>query len=178
VSTLRRLTVVLAVAAVVGGQAGPTLATDSVTVDAQVSIIAPCLTVSTPSIDFGATLFSRPNVPWGASRSISYRDCSGSGEYIFGRATNASETGGGSGSWQLTGSNLDCSDLGPNKFGLRVQSTTTFQETALLLVDQQLEHIGADALGTINQALLRTPCTGSDGSGSTMSFQIIFTASF
>ena len=175
---LRRLIIVAATAALAGGLAGPAAAADSATVDAEVSIIAPCLTVSTSAIDFGATLFSRPDVPWGATRSISYRDCSGSGEYIFGRATNASETGGGSGSWQLSASNLDCSDLGPNKFGLRVQSTTPFSETALLVVDQQLEHIGADALGSINTVLLRTPCTGSDGSGATMSFQIIFTASF
>jgi len=177
-NTIGRLAIVLTSAALAGGLAGPVAAADSQTVGAEVSIVAPCLTVSTTYLDFGATLLSRPDVPFGAARQISYRDCSGFGERIYGRGTNAAETGGGTGAWQLTASNLDCTDLAANLFRLKLRANQTGLEKPLLTVDQQLEYIGPDAIGTIDEIQLTNPCSGSDGVGSTMSFQIVFTASF
>ena len=159
------------------GSASSGLAADSVTVTAEVSILAPCLTSSTPSIDFGPMLFSSNAGLEQRYRPISYVNCGGSEEQIFGRATNASEVG-GTGAWMINGSNVDCPDLGLNQYRLVTRSTVTGRATTLISVDQGLEYLGSGASGEIDQLLLTAPCSGSEGSGSTMSFQVIFTATF
>lgn len=159
------------------GSASPGLAADSVTVTAEVSILAPCLTSTTTSIDFGPMLFSSNSGLEQRYRPISYVNCGGSEEQIFGRATNAAEVD-GSGAWMINGSGVDCPDLGLNQYHLVVRSTVTGRATTLISVDQGLEYLGAGGDSEIDQVVLTAPCSGSDGSGSTMSFQIVLTATF
>ena len=177
---LRRLTTALVTAALAGGLAGPALAADSVTVDAVVSIVAPCITVSTTAVDFGANL---PSVGTDASRSLrafSYASCSGLAEKVFGRGTDAN---GPTATWSLLHVPEACSVRGLNNFSLYGQGDTsgigrTYVSYPLTTTDQELETVGPGAAGTISELVLWMPCVGSDGVGETMSFQITFTASF
>jgi hypothetical protein len=175
-SSLRRATVVLAIAALAGGQAGPALAADTVTVSASVSMVAPCLTVSTTSLDFGGQLMSSVAGMVTVDRSITYTSCSGTSEKIFGRGTTANN--GGTATWTLTAPTVNCPDLGLNKYQLRSHPSAAGPSHNLFTFDQQLETVASGATGLADLLALTTPCTGSDGSGSTMSFQAIFTATF
>lgn len=176
-SSVRRLTLALALAALAGGQAGPTFAADTVTVSASVAIVAPCLTVSTTTLDFGAQQLSTDAAVVSTDRTITYASCSATSETIFGRATGA--TDGASAAWSLTGSSLQCSDLGPNKYRLRSHPSGVGPSHTLLTFDQALEPVlAAGATGLADRLELTTACTGSDGAGSTMSFNVIFTATF
>src|SRR6185436_18465193 len=99
-NSLGRLATVLATAALAGGLASPTLAAEQATITAQITIDAPCLTVSTTSIDFGHLRFSigGPNT---SDRPLTYTNCSTATVKVYGRATDATASGGGSGQWSL-----------------------------------------------------------------------------
>jgi hypothetical protein len=174
--SIRRLTLALALVAVAAGQAGPTLAADTATVSASVSIVAPCLTVSTTTLDFGAQQLSTDAAFVSVDRTITYTSCSTTSETIFGRGTGA--TDGAAASWSLTGSSLPCSDLGPNKYRLRSHPSGVGPTHTLLTFDQGLEVLAAGATGLADRMELTTACTGSAGAGRTMSFNVTFTATF
>ena len=173
----RRVAVSLAMAALAGGLASPALAADTQTVNAEVSLVAPCLTVSTLSVDFGPML---PEVDGTSSlsfRPIRYSNCAAGGEQVFARGTNATEVGGPA-TWSLSGGGLTCPDFGVNRFRLFLNEAVSGLGGPLTTVDQLIETVPAETDGTRDQLTLRAPCQGSDGVGSTMSFQIVFTASF
>jgi hypothetical protein len=173
-----RLLTALVTAALAGGLAGPAFAADTVTVDAEVSIVAPCLTVSTTSVDFGANL---PSVGTDANRSLrafSYASCSGLSEKVFGRGTDAN---GPTSTWSLLYVPESCSIRGLNNFSLYGQGFTdgrTYFSYPLTTTDQEVETVGPGVAGSTSELVLWMPCVGSDGVGETMSFQIVFTASF
>jgi len=165
---LRRASTVLAVAALMGGLAGPVLADDAVTIDVEVSVIGPCLTTTTPALDFGQLAFGG-----GGFQSIQYTNCSGVEEHVFGRGTGATEVGVGTATWSLDDTGTSCPDLGPNRFRLFTQTFQIIGPT-----DVELEVLGAGADGSVGGLAFYMPCPGSDGLGSTMAFQVIFTATF
>jgi hypothetical protein len=173
----RRLAATVATAVLAGGLASPTLAADSVTVDAQVSLVAPCLTVSTTSVDFGPMLPETETTSSLSFRPISYTNCSAASEQIYSHGTNATE-GGGPAAWALSGANLQCPDFGLNRFRLFLLTEAEGLGSTLTTVDQLVETVPAGADGVRDQLILRAPCQGSDGAGSIMSFSIIFTATF
>jgi hypothetical protein len=165
---LARASAVLAAAALVGGLAGPVLAGDAVTINVEVSVIGPCLTTTTPALDFGQLAFGG-----GGFQSIQYANCSGVEEHVFGRGTGAAEVGGGTVTWSLDDTGTGCPDLGSNKFRLVTPTLQIVGPT-----DAELEILGAGADGAVNGLGFYMPCPGSDGLGSTMAFQVIFTATF
>jgi hypothetical protein len=176
---IRHLLISTMAAALFGAAASPALAADNATVDASVSMAAPCLTVSTSQLDFGAQGFSPDGgSPSVAQQSLVYTSCSESYERVFAHGTSAAEAGGGSASWALSAASLDCPDYGVNKYGLGLHSTAFGFDRALTTVDQQLEIVGNGSAGSLDQATFRAPCIGSDGAGTTMEFQIVLTATF
>jgi hypothetical protein len=178
-TTMRRLILALVLAALAGGQAGPALAADSATVDATVSVEAACLTISSTEVDFGTLSFSSDGAnPSQGVEAISYTNCGGAIERIFGRGTDAAEVG-GSTTWTLGTTTGLCPERGLNTFRAGAGSTTSSNVGGLLsTVDAQLETVAGGAAGQVNVLYVSMPCTGSDGSGATMSFQAIFTATF
>jgi hypothetical protein len=174
-----RVVIALATTTLMGGLASPVLAADTVTVDATVTIDAPCLTVSTETIDFGRLRFSGTIFPTIATRALSYASCSGSQELVFARGTDAVEAGGGPAGWQL-GDLLDgCWDGGiPNIFMLDLDDAEGRHNRRLSTTDQQADSIAPASTGVYSEASFWAPCQGSDGTGSTMTFQIILTATF
>ena len=176
-NALRRLAIVLATAALLGGLASPALAADTVTVDASVTMAAPCLTVSTTSLDFGVTHFTTDANPGFGDQPIMYTSCSAAGERVFIRGTDAAEVGGGA-AWSLSASTYGCDqDLGPNVFKL-IAYRLSGPLWNVGKFDQEIETLNPGADGAVDRIQFTAPCVGSDGSGATMSFQIIYTATF
>lgn len=176
-NAIRRVAISMATAALVGGLASPVLAADTQTVNAEVSLVAPCLTVSTLSVDFGPML---PEVDGTSSlsfRPIRYSNCAAGGEQVFARGTNAIEVGGPA-TWSLSGGGIACPDFGVNRFRLFLMTAAEGLGSSLTTVDQLVDTVPAESDGIRDQLILRAPCQGSDGVGSTMSFQIVFTATF
>jgi hypothetical protein len=89
--------------------------------------------------------------------------------------------------WSLTDSSSGTSicGLGNNKYSIRLEpvekDTSTIKSLgpALLLSSQSSKPVYAPAAGAefVPQTNLFMPCSGSDGAGQTMNFQIIYTAS-
>ena len=90
-NAFKRLAGVLVGAAVAGGLACPALAADSVTVDASIDVAAPCITVSTNSLDFGEHELTADVST--AFADVTYTSCSVESEHIFGRGTDAAQQG-------------------------------------------------------------------------------------
>jgi hypothetical protein len=177
-NALRRLTTALVTAALTGGLAGPALAADSVTVDAEVSAAAPCLISSTSSLDFGSNLFTAENADESYSiRQVNYTSCSGLPEHVFARATDATN-GDGTVSWSLAPGRQRCPQFGLNSYVLEAISEDLRRTLTLSRSDQEFEVVQPGAMGTLHDVWLIMPCVGSDGAGQTMSFQLTFTASF
>ena len=177
----RRLALVLATAALAGGLASPTLAADQRTVDAVVTIDAPCLTVTTSNLDFGRHLLSPDGeLPVAVLQDIGYASCSGTPERVFARGTDAS---GPSASWALVNQFQACPEWGTDRFGLRATSSRigeqrTYDTWYLGTADVEIETLPGDATGAVRSIDLLLPCQGSNGSGQTMSFRLVFTATF
>jgi hypothetical protein len=174
-SHLRHLAIAMATAALLGGLASPVLAEEAVTVDATVTMAAPCLTVSTPSLDFGVTHFSTDANPGVGDQPITYTSCSAASERVFVRGTDAAEVGGGTTAWTLSATTNGCDqDLGPNVFKL-VAYRLSGPIWNLGKFDQQVETLDPGADGSLDRIQFTAPCVGSDGSGATLSFSITAT---
>jgi hypothetical protein len=174
------------------------------TVTAQVTIASPCITVSpsTP-IAFGSASFSQPSnftVLTGAP-AIGITNCGSMNEALSARATdaNAIATGGltQAATWDLVPAFSNCGGCfnyenelgntcsigGVNKYFVVLWSAGTIlalTEGDVLLLDAgnptlpfRLGPGGSEG----RQLRMVTPCAGSDGGGSTMSFQVTLTAS-
>jgi hypothetical protein len=162
-----RLALATATAALLGGLASPALAADSVTVDASVSVVGPCLTTTTNVLDFGQL-----SLQSGSSQPIDYTNCSGTVEHVFARGTDAGGGGGGA-DWFLDDSGTPCPDLGLNRYRLQ-----TFTGFLIGTTDREIDEVEAGSDGSANGLALFMPCAGSDGIGQTLTFQVIFTATF
>jgi hypothetical protein len=145
------------------------------TVDATVTMAssAVCLELSTTAIDFGTRQFGEVGVP--ASPLIGVTNCSGIGEVILGRGTDA--TGPGGAAWSLaTFGACQTGVLGTDAFRLRLESQAVPDVFVDLgTVNATLQALGAGATAA-HEAQIDTPCPGSTGAGEVMSMQIVFTA--
>jgi hypothetical protein len=180
---LKRFALGVALVAVWAGSAMPIMAADSGTVDAQVTAATACILVTPDSLDFGTLPFSNVSQFSDASRSVSYTNCSSASVRVFGRGTDASGSdAGGAFTWGISAPLPGCTGTPPNRYWLNTlkpnerggDDVVAWLSTS----NQELEVIGPSATGTVDKIDLFMPCTGSLGGGSTMTFQIIFTATF
>lgn len=175
---VRRATLALVLAALGASAAVPARAQEVIAVDATVSMVAPCLFLSTWSLDYGPQTFSPDGgPPVRAAQPISFTNCSGATERVFARGTNATELGGPA-TWSLVVPGAGCPELGTNRFGLIARASAAAIDVQLAPQDRLLDLVPPGSGGQFDQVLLHTPCRGSDGAGSTMSFQVLFTATF
>lgn len=165
---VRRFAIASATAALLGGLASPTLAADSVTVEASVEIVGPCLTTSTPTVDFGQMEFGTAGLA-----PVAYQNCSAVTEHVYARGTGASDLGATRTGWSLSDAGIPCPDRGPNAFGLATDSLLLLGES-----DREIDEVPAGSPGAVAGLVLYMPCAGSDGLGSVMTWQVIFTATF
>src|SRR5690349_17668262 len=123
------------VASLWAASAAPGLAADTGAVSAQVTVAAPCITVSATTVDFGARSFAVL-----ASKDLTYTNCGPVDEKIYGKATNASGT---SGTWTLDpafrGEQTCGSGAPTNKYAVISQVGVSSDYTFLSTADQLLE---------------------------------------
>ena len=173
-----RLVAILAAATLAAVAPAPATAADTVTVTASVTMVAPCLTVGSTSIDFGGLMFSPDGgAPSTASRPMSFSNCGAATERIFVRGSNAAEVGGGA-TWTLVVPGAGCPALGLNRFSLVASATGAGINVTVSPNDQQIDLVPPGSGGQFDRLALTTPCQGSAGSGSTMTFNVIYTATF
>ena len=173
-----RFLAILAAATLAAVAPMPASAADSVTVTAQVTMAAPCLTVGSTSIDFGGLMFSPDGgAPSTASRPTSFANCGSATERVFVRGSNAAAVGGGA-TWSLIVPVAGCPALGLNRFSLVASITYADINVTVSPNDQQIDLVPAGAGGQFDRLTLTTPCQGSAGSGATMTFNVIYTATF
>lgn len=168
----------LALLALWAGSATPILAADNGTVEASVSVAAPCLIVSPGQVDFGTLPFSTVSGVSAGFENLSYANCSTAAEVVFGRGTDATGNSGGTPiSWALEPTLNGCGGIGVNQYNLsvRIPGSPNF---ALAATDAAIETVQPGNSGAANSLALVMPCSGSDGIGTLMSFQAIFTATF
>lgn len=180
-STWLRVVSMVAAAGLLAGAAAPVVAADSKTVDVTVTVAAPCITVGPESIDYGTHEFSGPGEfdPAGTA-VISYQNCGGLPEVVYGRATDAI---GLAAQWNLGNFFPDCVNGPVNEFALSLVRPPGpqlgYRHFYLGEVDRATdESLPAGGLGFYPALWLYMPCAGSDGVNEQMSMQVTFTASY
>ncbi|MEO6398596.1 MAG: hypothetical protein ABIP13_09025 [Tepidiformaceae bacterium] len=182
------LKVVMAVAMVVVGLVGATVATPafgdgSGAVNATVSASAPCLTVNTTPLVFPTQKFSTNSLNGisAISNGPAVMNCSGQTASIIGSGSDATGPN-SSPTWLLTPVTLPqtvCGGSGElrtiNKFALGLRFSDA--EPTLSKLGVALKSVANGANLPAYDLELFMPCTTSDGAGTVMSFQITFTAS-
>lgn len=185
---LRYLAAVASAVTALLAPALPAFGADNGTVNAKVTVAAPCLTVSftNPSVtalDFGTAPFqSSPAASRSLSNFFSVANCGASAENVSARGTNAvSATS--TASWALEGTPLTsrCSTQGPNTYYLTTELTnptnTGWLPTTFLSTSDQTVASAVSPGSRPVTVSLAMPCPGSAGAGETMNFQFIYTAS-
>jgi hypothetical protein len=185
VERLVRVGAFAAVSAVFLVWAMPSFSADSGTVNARVSVAAPCLTAtvtwpSAPTLDFGSQSFTTPAQPGGTSLNdaVSITNCGSGSENVLVRGTDATTTT-SSAAWQLQSTDATCS-VGANKYFVNTtirdaNGQKVYPATTLTTANQLLANIGTGSRSVT--PLMIMPCSGSTGAGDSMSFDIVFTAS-
>jgi hypothetical protein len=177
--SLQRAGLGLALAGLWVGSAAPMLAADSGSINAEVDVAAPCIVVDPGTLDFGTLPFSSNDVlPSIGAAGFSYLNCSSGAEIVFARGSDATG-GGGAVTWTLDGTPsmpAYCPSAGLNTYVLGFSSSGGTHY--LTTTQQQIETVPGNAYGTNGDMGLVMPCVGSDGLGTTMSLQILFTATF
>jgi hypothetical protein len=149
------------------------------TVNAQVTVAAPCLTLSTTSIDFGTILFAT-NPPTGPTSKFilpyTITNCGSANETLYVKGTDATSTS-SSTKWTLNW--ISPCTAGPNNYGMRATEqwvgggyrdlTTTAQALPTALPDGTAKSYNNE---------ISSPCVGSNGAGETMTMQIVYTVAF
>jgi hypothetical protein len=150
-------------------------ATDNGTVSAEVTVVAPCITVG-PNIDYGTLPFNTPGHTVMERKATSYTNCSGMAEKVYARGTAAVSASSDT-TWQLAPGSGLCM-LEPNHYGHRVIDQSINAGFWTTTTDNLLNSAVA-AGATVGLATdLMMACSGSDGAGETMTFSIILTATF
>jgi hypothetical protein len=145
-------------------------------VTAQVTVAAPCITVGS-NIDYGVAAFSDPNAAPAAIYGVtSYTNCSAAAQKVYARGTDAVSTA-GSARWSLTNGSV-CPTNNLYQHFLTVPEVSVMDGLALSNTDGLLDSAVPAAATREVDAGLQLPCAGSDGAGETMTFSIVFTASF
>lgn len=170
--SVKRLALGLAIAGLWATSAGPILAADNGTVDAQVTVATPCVTINTPTIDFGTLPFSSETLGGSGQKVINYANCGDAAERIWAAGTNATGT---SATWQLSNAIGSTCSVPVNNYRLLI--TDGAIAAVLSTAAQELELLDAEANNFVTTTL-DMPCLGSDGAGQVMSFQILITATF
>jgi hypothetical protein len=159
----------------------PASSADSGTVQAKVTVASPCLTItgaitSMGSLDFGTLPFSTTSGNSGKGVGAGrVENCAATAENFSVRGTNAVGT---DATWTLVDPrpNNVCS-AGINKYLVTpTKSPVATGNVGLSLADQLLVNVPASQWVDLSVGL-SMPCSGSDGAGQNMSFQIIYTAS-
>ena len=167
----------LALGAVAGGTMPAFGGSAAGSVSAQVTVASPCLTVGTPSLDFGSLGFSSTAAPVGSGPlNVTITNCNSAvAEDIVARGTDA--TGGGA-RWTLT-QPIACPAVDQYEEDLlqldqtgRVSQRFDLVSTA----DTPIATGVAGGAGPRLQARITMPCTGSSGGGQVMTFSYNFTA--
>jgi len=177
-NAIRRIALAAATAALTGSLASPTLAADTANADATVVMAAPCVSVASPQLDFGIQGFSTWSQDTTATAPISFSNCSEVGEFISVHGTDAVDAGGGGTTWTLFDVPAPCPDRGLNVYGVTLDSTGGFGSFSLSNFSVGLGGFPSGVTSLLDEVTLIPPCVGSDGSGASMSFQIVFIASF
>jgi len=181
--TLRYLALGAFALTALAASAVPAFSADNGTVNAKVTVAAPCLTVS---LTAGATQLDFGTTPFGGgssySNGISLTNCASAAENISARGTNATSTT-STASWTLQDSPRTCPST-PNVYVLATQAwnsdgtltlgpgSATFLSTSDKPLVSGLSPGSRPVFTSIS-----VPCPGSAGAGETMSFQFIYTAS-
>ena len=141
--------------------------TDGVSARVDIAASAACIELNTNAIDFGSLTLGAEDMP--ATPTITVTNCSGTGETLYARATDAS---GPSSAWTLVDSASTCAgDLGLDKYrlGLAVDAapvtiglSTTNKAVGSLGVGQDSDQV----------ARIWTACPGSTGAGVVMTMQL------
>lgn len=138
-------------------------------VDARVDIAASaaCIELSTSAIDFGALSLGAEDQP--ASPTITVTNCSGTGETLYARGTDAS---GPSSAWSLVDSSATCADtLGLDNYRLSLATAALPAPLGLSTLNKTLQSL--DPGSAVDQvAQIHTACPGSSGAGVVMTMQI------
>ncbi len=139
---------------------------DSVSARVDIAASAACIELSTSSIDFGSSTLGAEDLA--ATPTITVTNCSGVGETLYARGTDAS---GPSSAWSLVDSAATCAtDLGLNSYrlGLGLEDLSV---VGLSTLNKSLQSLapGEDA---DQVARIWTACPGSTGAGVVMTMQI------
>jgi hypothetical protein len=162
---------------VFAASAVPVFSADTGTVTATVTAAAPCLTISgASSVDFGTGAFSdaqsQPTQLTKPVGTATLNNCSGAGEQIFARATNATGDAVPPAVWSLTTAAHPCSG-GADKFAASTRDAAG--DVALDLINSPFVSLDPNEARGVGFSILM-PCAGSSGAGQTMSFSYVYTA--
>ena len=193
---MKRCLVITAVLAAIAGSALPAFGADSGTVNMTITVASSCITLQSTTLSFPALPFSVPDPSSSRSGVASaggsfgnITNCGGQTEKLYAHGTDAAGAGSSTAHWSLIGpaafpaSKNPCA-LSPSTDRYEVTATTSDPTTAaargsvdLGSADQLLDTLGGGAAAD-GAAQIWMPCSGSSGGGETMSFQVIYTASF
>ncbi len=160
--------------------AGPAFSDGSGIVNAQVTVASPCLLINNSSLNFGTAAFSTSTggvTAAAADHTTVLTNCGTGPENFRGSATDAS---GGGFTWSLIDNTTDvnpCFATPPlNSYQVAFARTGTSFYVAMTPTSAPLlNDVPAGALldltGKVNM-----PCSGSNGAGTTMNFQVNFLA--
>ena len=167
---------VLVAAALLASATTPALGAGSGTVSAQVTVASgACLTLGASSVNYGTQQFSTPGAPvFSQSGLLGLTNCGSSSEQISAAGTNASGNAGAS--WTLKQSTSDLCTLSPDLY----ESNAKDPAAGVLPLGLAYANLGSPySAGEQRQVSvgMTMPCTGSSGSGQTMSFEYLFLAS-
>ena len=140
--------------------------TDSVNARVDIAASAACIELNTSSIDFGSSTLGAEDLA--ATPTITVTNCSGVGETLYARGTNAS---GPSSAWSLVDSAATCaSDLGLDNYRLSL-ALEDLSVVGLSTINKTLQSLapGEDA---DQVAKIWTACPGSSGAGVVMTMSI------
>jgi hypothetical protein len=168
----------------------PTFGADSGTVDARVSVAAPCLSTTFfgggSGLDFGTLPFATATQNAGSTLNgnVILKNCGVAQESVAVHVTKATNATGDV--WDpvpvsAVGGGTTC-NAGVNKYKLGVGQLNAAGTNTLVFLNGLTETnvpFYAPAAGDENpiSSSLNMPCTGSAGAGPTMNFQCIYTAS-
>jgi hypothetical protein len=142
-------------------------ATGSVDARVDIAASAACIELNTNGIDFGALSLGAEDQP--ASPTITVTNCSGTGETLYARGTDAS---GPSSAWSLVDSTATCADtLGLDTYRLSLATASLPAPLGLSTLNKTVQSLnpGED----VDQvARIHTACPGSSGAGVVMTMQI------
>ena len=164
--------IVAAIASVCIVAATPSLALDSGTITGTVIPAAPCLTVDTSAVDFGALPFSdHDHTSVSRLSPIGVTNCYGGDESLLASGTDAHSST-SSATWALKAA----AACDTNQFSLTLDLDGVVNQILLhATTATSLGRIGGGPGHTLSPVLVM-PCTGSSGAGEHMNFSYIVTA--